>query len=348
MRYGDQTVVLSFQDLIQVEQTPTGNVEVSLRNLEYDLTSAIKKVVFGFQSLDSDLAALDQPVQLTFYVTPNTLPDALRTAGDTINTVATDIANESNGKFVYKVVNVDDPNSGVTRQYLQDTLGLQPFPASFFSSDTYYAHMVLQNGQETQVLYPPTDVTEADVRTTIESAIKRTSSGFLKAVGIWTPPNTSDPNNQFGTPQTLTKYNSLQDQLRQDYTVRTVDLTTGQVPSDIDTLLVIGPQNLTDQELFTIDQFLMRGGSVTLAVSNYQVSVDQFSGGLALQQADTSNLLDWLANYGIDVQQSLVMDTQNQPFPVPVVRQVGNAQVQEIQAVNYPFFVDIRPDGMDT
>ncbi len=348
IRYGDQTVILSFQDLIQVDQPPSGNIEVSLRNLEYDLTSAIKKVVFGFQSLDAVLAALDQPVQLTFYVTPSALPDALLTAGDTIHTVATEIANESNGKFVYKVVNLDDPNSGVTQQYMQDTLGLQPFSVSFFSSDTYYAHMILQNGPEMQLLYPPTDITEAEVRTTIESAIKRTSSGFLKVVGVWTPPNTSDPTGQYGTPQTLVNYNSLQEQLRQDYTVRTVDLSTGQVPADIDTLLVIGPQNLTDQELFAIDQFLMRGGSVTLAVSNYQVAVDQFSGGLALQPADTTNLLDWLANYGITIPQSLVMDTQNQPFPVTVARQVGNMQVQEIQAIDYPFFVDIRPDSMDT
>lgn len=348
VRYGDQTVLLGFQDLIQVDQPPSGNIEVSLRNLEYDLTSAIKKVVFGFQSLDAVLAALDEPVQLTFYVTPSTLPEALQNAGQTINTVATEIASESNGKFIYKAVNLDDPDSPINRQYLQDTFGLQPFPVSFFSSETYYAHMILQNGEELQLLYPPVDVTEAEIRTTIESALKRTSSGFLKVVGVWTPPNLSDPTGQFGTPQTLSSYGSLQEQLRQDYTVRIVDLSTGQVPVDVDALLVIGPQNLTDQALFAIDQFLMRGGSVTLAVSNYQVAVDQFSGGLALRPADTGNMLGWLANYGITIPQSLVMDTQNQPFPVTVIRQVGSVQVQEIQAVNYPFFVDIRPDGMDT
>lgn len=348
VRYGDQTVILSFQDLIQVDQPPSGNIEVGLRNLEYDLTSAIKKVVFGFQSLDAVLAALDEPVQLTFYVTPNTLPETLQTAGETINTVATEIANESNGKFVYEAVNLDDPNSPINRQYLQETFGLQPFPVSFFSSETYYAHMILQNGEELQLLYPPAEVTEAEIRTTIESALKRTSSGFLKVVGVWTPPNPSDPTGQFGAPQTLASYSTLQDQLRQDYTVRPVDLSTGQAPVDIDALLVIGPQNLTDQELFAIDQFLMRGGSVTLAVSNYQVAVDQFSGGLALQPAGTTNVQDWLANYGITIPQSLVMDRQNQPFPVTVARQVGSVQVQEIQAVNYPFFVDIRPDGMDT
>jgi ABC-2 type transport system permease protein len=34
-------------------------------------------------------------------------------------------------------------------------------------------------------------------------------------------------------------------------------------------------------------------------------------------------------------------------FPVPVQRQVGGFTVQETRMVNYPYFVDIRPDGMD-
>jgi ABC-2 type transport system permease protein len=41
------------------------------------------------------------------------------------------------------------------------------------------------------------------------------------------------------------------------------------------------------------------------------------------------------------------MDGQNTPFPVVVNRDVGGLTVQEIQAVDYPFFVDIRQDGME-
>ncbi|MFQ5421128.1 MAG: Gldg family protein [Anaerolineae bacterium] len=76
VRYGDQTAILNFQDIIQVQPTATG-MDVSLRNLEYDLTSSIKKVVFGFQSIDSVLAAIEEPVQLTLFVTPDTLPYSL-------------------------------------------------------------------------------------------------------------------------------------------------------------------------------------------------------------------------------------------------------------------------------
>jgi ABC-2 type transport system permease protein len=53
-----------------------------------------------------------------------------------------------------------------------------------------------------------------------------------------------------------------------------------------------------------------------------------------------------LTHHGISVEQSLVMDPQNEPFPVQTTRNVGGAQVREIQAIDYPFFIDIRPDGM--
>ena len=63
MRYGDQNVVLNFKDLIEVTPNRDGTINVHLRNLEYDLTRSIKKVVYGFQSIDSIFAAMKNPVQ---------------------------------------------------------------------------------------------------------------------------------------------------------------------------------------------------------------------------------------------------------------------------------------------
>ncbi len=44
VRYGDQSDVLNFQDLIEVESQRDGTVDVHFRNLEYDLTRTIKRV----------------------------------------------------------------------------------------------------------------------------------------------------------------------------------------------------------------------------------------------------------------------------------------------------------------
>ncbi|MCB0111673.1 MAG: GldG family protein, partial [Caldilineaceae bacterium] len=333
VRYGDQNVVLNFQDLIEVTPNPTGSVDVRLRNLEYDLTSAIKKVVFGFQSVESVLAALNEPVELTLYSTPDTMPVELQEAITTIQTVAQSIADESGGKFLFNTVNPDDPNSGITRQALFDTFGLQPFLTSLFSNESYYLHMILRNGETQELIYPSNDLSEGAIRSQIENSLKRSSTGFLKTIGLWTPP-AIPTQDMFGQQrQPLASWQNITQHLSQEYTVRNVDLSGGQAPSDIDTLFVIMPENMSDKERFAVDQFLMRGGAVIVAAGNYKVDVDQFSQGLTLTPLD-GTLNEMLRHYGVDVQQSLVMDDQNQPFPVTVQRNVGGFQVQEIQAIN--------------
>jgi len=345
IRYGDQHETLNFQNLIEVEQQRDGNVDVRLRNLEYDLTSSIKKVVYGFQSVSAVLAALDDPAQLTLYVTENTLPQWLAEVPALVENVAQEISNEADVRFAFSVINPDSPVSPVSRQELYDRYGIQPFAASLFGNDTYYLHMILQIGDQAQVIYPQGDSAESDIRSAIEAALKRSSPGFLQVVGLWTPPAQPTQDMYGQTQAPLSSWNDLRTSLTQEYEVETVDLSTGRVGTNVDVLLVVAPQALTDMELFAIDQYLMRGSAVIIAAGNYGITVDQYVGGLALQPLD-GGLRDLLAYHGLDVANSLVMDAQNEPFPVPVVRQVGGFQVQEIQAINYPFFVDVRPDAM--
>ncbi len=342
IRYGDQTVVLNFQELAEFDLLPDGTTEVRLRNLEYDLTRGIKRVLFGFQSIDSVLAALSEPVQLTLFVTPDTLPAVLAEPLRIMQTVAGDIAASANGKLTFSVVNVDDPNSGVTRRDLLTQFGLQPFPADLFGTQTYYAHLLLRNSGQTQVMYLTGARSEADARAMIEAALKRTGGGFLKVAGVWLPSTTPSMG---ASVQPVSSFNTIQRQLGQEYTVRTVDLASGQVPSDVDVLIVVQPQNLDDLGLFAIDQFLMRGGAVIVAVSPYQLVYDAFQNGLALRPVVTG-VEALLAHYGVTLSPQLVLDEQNAPFPVLTARNIGGIQVQEIQAINYPLFVDVRADGM--
>jgi ABC-2 type transport system permease protein len=344
--YGDQNVILNFRDLIEVTPNRDGTVDVRLRNPEYDLTRSIKKVVYGFQSVDAVLAAMKDPVKLQLFVTPATLPEELKTVPDTIQKVAGDIAKPSNGKFTFALINPDDPSSPINRTTLQTTYKLQPIPVSLFSTESYYLDMFLSVGDKTYAVSPAADFSEASIRTAIESALKRSSSGFLKVVGLWTPPATPQID-QFGQQQQpLSSWNLIQQQLSQDYTVQPVDLSSGQVPPEVDVLVVIAPQNLTDKEQYAIDQYLMRGGAVVAAAGNYTIQSDPAAGGLGLQPVKDGlqALLDF---YGVHVENSIVMDPQNEPFPVQVARNVGGIAVQQIQALNYPFFPDVRSDAMD-
>lgn len=345
VRYGDQSTVLSFQDVIEVIPRADG-IDVRLRNLEYDLTSAVKKVVFGFQSVDAVLAELDQPVNLILFVTESTLPDWLVETEATILKVAGEIQASSNGKLIFTVIDPDAPGAQVSRQQLQENLGLQAIPTALFSPDTFYLHMLVDSGQEPQVIYPSGELTEAEVRSAIESTLKRTSSGFLKVVGLWTPPATPTQDLFGQMQQPLSSYDLVSQQLGQDYTVQMVDLSTGVVSPVIDVLVIVAPQDFGEVEMFAIDQFLMRGGSVVIANSENKVDIDPFSGGLTLTPLN-NGIPQLLENYGVSILPGQVMDTQNMPFPIAVMREVGGIQVQEIQAVNYPFFVEVQAGGMN-
>jgi ABC-2 type transport system permease protein len=351
IRYGDQSVVLGLNDLIEVEQLSNGGVNVKLRNLEYDLTRSVKKVVYGFQSLDSVFASLSEPAKLTLLVTPETLPASLSDVPSIIDAVAADLGQDAGDKLVYQVVNPYDAassagQSDLSPQALADTYGIQPFATSLFSSDTYYLHLLLEIEGQTQVLYPSGNLSEADLRTEIESALKRAAPGFLKTVGLWLP--TQEPVQDPYTgqmQQPLSSWDTARSYLSQDYRVEQVDLTSGRVPGDVDVLVLIAPQGMGENERFAVDQYLMRGGAVIVATGSYVLSPQQYGGGIMLSPA-ADGLAGLLASYGITVQDALVLDPQNEPFPVQVPRQVGGMQVVEIQQMNYPFFVDIRANGM--
>ncbi|MDW8449678.1 MAG: Gldg family protein [Anaerolineae bacterium] len=340
VRYGDQNTVLNFRDLIEVEQRRDGTVDVRLRNLEYDLTRAIKKVTTGFRGIESVFAALQKPARLTILVTRQTLPEAFKDVPGLMEKVAQEIQQKSGGKFEYQVVDPDQPNVTFTRKTLVERYGLQPTPVSLFGLDSFYLNMLLEMDGKTQAIYPEGDFTESSIRTAIESALKRNVGGFLNVIGLWTPPpqmgmfGGADPGN----------WRLIREQLSREYTVRDVNLSTGQVPPDVNTLIVIGPRNLDDKARYAIDQYLMQGGSVVIAGGNYSLMLGF---GSPILEPVQNGLNEMLEHYGVKIGQGLVMDPQNEPFPVEVNRDIGGLIVRELQAVNYPFFVDVRPDGMD-
>lgn len=51
-------------------------------------------------------------------------------------------------------------------------------------------------------------------------------------------------------------------ELRKDFTVKNVPLTTDRIDDDIKVLLVIHPKDITDAAQFAIDQFILRGGKL--------------------------------------------------------------------------------------
>ncbi|MYD09972.1 MAG: ABC transporter permease subunit [Chloroflexi bacterium] len=342
--YGDQTASLNFSELIDIVDTPLG-AEVRLRNLEYDLTSAIQRVVYGFQSLDAILAALEQPAQLTLYLSSATLPEWMAEVSQTMIDVTGEMADANPDKVAFSVVDMSAADVSVSEQELFDRYQIQPVATSFFATETFFLHLVIEAGADIQVIYPAGELSQADLRRAIESSLKRSSSGFLKVVGLWTPPPAGA--DQFGRQMpSLQQYSILEDALRENYELRRVTLEDGQLAADIDVLILLAPHGLTDIQRYAIDQYIMRGGSVIAAAGHYRLGIDPYLGTLQLD-VNENGIQEMLASYGIMVGGSVVMDLQNAPFPVQVQRDVGDMVVSEIQALDYPFFADVRADKLD-
>lgn len=341
--YGDQYEVLGFQDLIRIDLGVGGGIEVRLRNFEYDLTRAIKKASSGFRSIDSLFAALrgsaeGDPVELALYVTPATLPADLEESRTTVVQAARALAERSGGALTFREV---DPGGAAGRQELADRYGLQPIAASLFSTETYYFDLILTSVDQAFIVRPEDEYSAASVTAAVEAALKRIAPGFLRTVGVSLPPAvpTQDP---FGRPQQpFASWEFLQQQLAGDYAVLNVDLNDGEVPPQVDALLVVAPQALGDWERFAIDQYLMRGGALLVAAGSHRADADPFTGGLTLSRAG-QGITALLESYGVGVASSVVMDPQNESFPTTV----QSGSILQIRAVDYPFFVDVRRDGM--
>ncbi len=341
--YGDQTSTLNFSQLIEIVDSPFG-VDVRLRNLEYDLTSSIQRAVYGFQSLEAVLSALDQPAELTLFVSSATLPADLIDARGTIVDVVNEIAADHPDKVMFEIIDMSDPNVTVTEQDLFDRYQIQPVAVDFFALETFYLHLVVESGDDLQVMYPSSGLSQAEIRSAVEAALKRSSSGFLKVIGLWTPPAGSF--DQFGQPiPSLQQYSILEDSLRDSYEVRRLDLGDGRVPADIDVLILVAPHGLSDLQRYAIDQYVMRGGSLIVAAGHYRLGIDPMLGALTVE-ANENGIEQLLDSYGISIDNSLVMDTRNAPFPMQTQRDLGDMVVTEVQALDYPFFVDVRPDAL--
>ena len=78
LRYGDEYEVLGFRDLIEVKVVGEAELDIKLRNPEYDLARTVKKILFGFQGGGSIFSNIADPVQFVGYVSSDDkLPPAL-------------------------------------------------------------------------------------------------------------------------------------------------------------------------------------------------------------------------------------------------------------------------------
>jgi ABC-2 type transport system permease protein len=338
VQYGDQHQVLGFDDLIEVKAKGQ-SLDVLLRNPEHDLTTAIKKVLTSYQSGGNVFDTVASTVTLTGYVSSeDKLPKQLIDYQKEIKSVLDEFSQQAQGKFQIKWVDPEAGNGEVAQQIAQD-YGLQPMATSLFSDQHFYFYFIVSDGNQL-VQLPLEELNKDTFKRNLTAGIQRFAQGFHKKVAV-VAPRYNPQLAQYG--MMSAQFNQLKQYLAADLNVVDEDLTDGQVAGDADILMLLSPQNLTEKQLFAVDQFLMQGGTVIAATSPFSAS---FMGNRLSATQQTSGLEDWLKHFGLSIDKKLVLDPQNTALPVPVTRDVGGFQLQEMRMLDYPYFIDVRESGL--
>ena len=342
VKYGSEFQTLGFRDLIEVKQAGETNIAVNLRDPEFEITRAIKKVLDSYRGSGDLLSSIPAPVQLEAYVSAeDKLPEPLPALLAGLKELIKDYSASSGGKFTAKFVNPDEGGEGVAK-LLDKRYGLHPLAVGLLDPKQFWFGLVLKSGGKVEKVALPQSLDKAGLKQNIEAELKRFRPGALHNVALYTPPVTP-PMPQFGIEGSGgPTFQSLEAKLKESASIEKAPLNDGQVPQDADILFLAAPSKLDNKQLFAVDQFLMKGGTVVIAASSYDVSMQ---GNLNASKAP-SGLEDWLKSYGLSLGDGMVLDPQNAPLPIPVDREVAGIPVRQVQLLDYPYFPDVREDGL--
>jgi ABC-2 type transport system permease protein len=341
VQYGDEYETLGFRDLIDVKAESDTEIDVDLRNPEYDITRAVKKVLYAYQASGDPFESVDGAVTFKGYISPaEKLPPSLVAMRTDLESLVQDLAAKSQDKLLVELVDPEAGDGALAKQ-LTESFGFRPMLASLFDPRTFWFHMLLEGeGRVVQVPLPEEEG-RAALERSVKAAVQRFSSSTLRTVALYTPqPPMTDP--RLG-PAPGPRFGALRETLEAEHAVRDVDLADGRVPAEADLLIVAAPSALTEKQVFAVDQFLMRGGTVVLGTSPLRVDMQRT---LAAEK-QASGLDAWLTHHGITIDDALVLDEQSAALPIPRPRRIGDFVVEETQLLDYPYFVDVRGDGID-
>ena len=274
---------------------------------EFNLTSRISKMI----SMADTLAGLgkNEKISLTLYLTDDLkrlgisgaeeADEIIRNAYNTINRQNLD-------RIDYKVVSPDSAESDA----LAAKYGIQSISyADKGVQKKAVLGLVLEHGDSFYAL--PVSIQRSffgyavggleDVETSLNDGLHSLFSN-TKAVGYITGHGEVD--------HTSADYAANFEKLISgSYELKDIDLNSEDIPAGMNSIIVNGPkQDFTEEELYKIDQFLLRGGDVMIFIDGTVDDGKNQMYGLGNYVANNNNLDRLLAKYGIEHSKNMIMD----------------------------------------
>ena len=258
------------------------------------------------------LSNLNQPIELMFFYSDSATEDVpqLRAYGNRVQELLREIVIASRGNLRLSVI---DPEPFSEEEDLATQYGVRAVPVTQGGEGVYFGLVAAQDEEavpealrvtETIPLIRPDQ--EEFLEYEFMKVITQVSNPERTIIGLVTQLDIDggfDPMTGQGTQQWM-----IMDLVRQLYEVRRVDLTEDFIEEDIDILMIVHPQGLSDRFLYAVDQHILRGGDALVFLDpNADSMVGRSPQGNLIPAGMSSELPGLLEAWGIEFDNSKVL-----------------------------------------
>ena len=312
-----------------VAGVPLGRFDMS-EGQSYTVSQATRKILKGLSS----------PVFVKFYISSeDKMPTSMKTLEQDARDKLEELRVVSDGHFRYQIFHMDAATA-VEGTKKEDTMeeqlskkGVQPFQVESVQSDEVgvrliYSGLTISYKEKPEEILPQIHPGNLDdMEYAIISKLYRMTLPEVPKVALMAPykERSVDPNlmmllHQLGgqVPSSFREdpYEYLQLGLESEgYPVSRISLNEKSgIPEGTKTLVVVEPGNLSERQKYEIDRFLCRGGSVLMAVQNYEFNYKpEAMGSIVLVPSEKNPVVnDLLSAWGFQVETSVLADEQNE------------------------------------
>jgi ABC-type uncharacterized transport system involved in gliding motility auxiliary subunit len=259
------------------------------------------------------LAKIEEPISLDFYFSRNSdaLPIELKDYADRVEEMLRQYVRASHGKITLRVI---DPEPDTPQEEDATRNGIDPQRLRA-GMDPFYFGVVATQADKVKAIGSLTPDREQFLEYDLSELIYSVQQIDKKKLGLITslPLQGSQANPM--TQQQGTDPQYVMTEWQDTYDIVPVDASATELPPNLDVLAVIQPENLSPRLRFAIDQFLLAGKPVFIAVDPLSVWFKQQGGQDAMmggpQPNVTSDLPTLFNGWGVVYNpQKIVADNQ--------------------------------------
>ena len=251
------------------------------------------------------VSGLEEPIELLFFYSESATEDQpqIRSYGTRVQELLREIVIASGGNLVLSMV---DPEPFSEEEDLATQYGVQPVPVTQGGQGIYFGLVAVEldnekdpalRVSETMPLIRPDQ--EQFLEYEFMQLVTRVANPDLKVVGLLTTLDIDggfDPMTGQATQQWM-----ITDYIRQLYDLRRIETDTEIIEEDVDILMIVHPEGLSEQTLYAIDQHVMRGGETFVFLDPTADSmVSRSERGSMIPAGMRSDLPGLLEAWGVD------------------------------------------------